>query len=263
MSRGKRTYFDRLSAVPGIAQAFRMTMKAALLTSRKEDGELDEERFYDLKLRMARKVAELWELSPMMEQYLIQRWVEEKVKPKVELKGEDFDYFGPGHSSDRSKWTGQDLELEILFTGKETHKLSDVNCELEAFEVRVMTENEVRKEHLYLDVTGLSYKDLRHAYKAISKCRELVGLGLRDVRRGAPESMDFTKALIAAHGEEGGLSRKDLAEIMEFKIYREDVPSGTYPLLQKYLKVGRKILRKLNRLEEYIHELTGIAPGTL
>src|SRR4030042_1169674 len=105
--------------MPGIPQAFRMTMKAALLTSNKEDGGIDEERFYDLKLRMARKVAELWELSPMMEQYLIQRWVEEKVKPKVELKEEDFDYFGAGDSGDRSKWTGQGLELEILLPGKE------------------------------------------------------------------------------------------------------------------------------------------------
>lgn len=263
MSREKRTYLDRLQAMPGIPQAFRLAMKAALLASRKEDGEVDEEEFYGLKLKIARKVAELWELSPMMEQYIIQRWVEEKVKLKVELKEEDLDYLGAGYSSDRSKATGQDLELEILYTGKEVSKLSDVNSELQRSETRVITENQTRKEHLYLDVTGLSYKDLRNAYQAITKCRKVLDLELKDVRRGAPESMDFTRALLAAVSEERGFGRKEVAEMLEFRIYTEDIPSGTYPLFQKYLKVGRSILRRLSKLEEYIHELTGIEVGTL
>ena len=263
MNREKRTYLDRLKAIPGQAQAFRLTMKAAIMASRKEDGEIDEERFYDLKLKIARKVAELWELSPTMEQYLIQRWVEDKVKPKGEVKEEDLDSFGKWDSSDRSQATGQDLELEILFTGKELSKLSEVNRQLEMSETRVITKKETRKEHLYLDVTGLSYKDLRNAYQAISKCRKMLGLELKDVKRGAPESMDFTRALLAAVSEERGFSRKEVAEMLDFKIYREDIPSGTYPLLQKYLKVGRPILRRLNKLDEYIHELTGIEIGTL
>lgn len=263
MNREKRTYLDRLKAIPGQPQAFRLTMKAAIMASRKEDGEIDEEKYYDLKLKIARKVAELWELSHTMEQYLIQRWVEEKAKLKVELKEEDIPFRGVGLFSDRSKTTGHDLELEILLTGKEVSELSDINSKLETFETRVIAENQIRKEHLYLDVTGLSYKDLRNAYQAINKCRKMLGMELREVRRGAPESMDFTRALLAARGEERGLSRKELAEIMEFKIYRQDIPSGTYPLFQKYLKVGRVILRRLNKLEEYIHELTGIAPGTL
>ena len=263
MSREKRTYLDRLKAMPGMPQAFRLTMKAAILASDKEDGGRDEEKFYGLKLKITRKVAELWELSPMMEQYLIQRWVGGKVKLKVEVKEEDLDYFGKGYSSDRSKAAGQDLELEILFTGKEVSKLSEVNSKLEMSETRVITKKETRKEHLYLDVTGLSYKDLRNAYQAITKCRKMLGLEPKDVRRGAPESMDFTRALLAAHSEERGFSRKEVAEMLEFKIYREDIPSGTYPLFQKYLKVGRSILRRLDKLDEYIHELTGIEVGTL
>ena len=263
MTGRKRTYLDRSKAIPGLTHAFRMTMKAAVIASDKKNGGRDEERFYDLKLKMTRRVAELWELSPMMEQYLIQRWVEEKVKPKVELREEDFDYFGTGDSSDRSMWTGQGLELEILLTGKEPSELAEVNSELEMSETRVIAEKETRNKHLYLDVTGLGYRDLRNAYEAITRCRKMLGLELRDVRRGAPESMDFTRALTAARLEERGFSRKEVAEMLDFKIYSEDVPSGTYPLLQKYLKVGREILRKLNRLEEYIHELTGIAPGTL
>lgn len=263
MNKEKRTYLDRSKAIPGLTQAYRLTMKAAIIASRKEDDETDEERYYDLKVKVVRKIAELWELSPTMEQYLIQRWVEEKAKVKVELKEEDIPYLGVGLFSDRSKTTGHDLELEILLAGEEVSELSDINSKLESLETRVITENQIRRKHLYLDVTGLSYKDLRNAHQAITKCRKMLGLELRDVRRGAPESMDFTRALLAARGEESGSSRKELAETLGFRIYRDDIPSGTYPLFQKYLKVGRLILRRLNKLEEYIHELTGIAPGTL
>ena len=263
MSREKRTYLERSQAIPGFMQAYRITMKAAIMASKKENGETDEEEFYVLKLKIVKKVAELWELSPMMEQYFIQRWVEGKAKTKAGIKEEDNYFLGARLFSDRQKTTGHDLELEILFTGKEVSELSDINQRLEDFEARVITEKQIRKEHVYLDVTGLSYKDLRNAYQIVTKCRKMLGVELRDVRRGAPESMDFTRALIAARGEEAGLSRKELAEIMEFRIYRQDIPSGTYPLFQKYLKVGREMSRRLNKLEEYIHELTGIAPGTL
>ena len=263
MTGGKRTYFDRLSAVPGIHQAFGVIMRAALMASREEYGEIDEEKFYDLKLKMARKVAELWELSPMMEQYLIQSWVEAKTKLRVELREKDLHYLEVGFSSDRAKATGQDLELEILFTGKEVLKSSEVNSQLERSEARVITEDQTRKNHLYLDVTGLSYKDLRNAYPAITRCRKMLGLEVRDVRRGAPASVDSTRALLAAYSEATGLSRKEVAEMLEFKIYTEDVPSGTYPLFQKYLKVGRVIKRRLYKLREYVHELTGMEQGTV
>lgn len=263
MSKEKRTYLERSKAIPGFMQAYRITMKAAIMASTKENGEADEEKFYDLKLKIVKKVAELWELSPVMEQYLIQRWVEEKVKLKAGVKLGD-NYFLWGRLfSDREKTTGHDLELEILFTGKDVSELPDINQRLEDSEARIITEKQIRKGHVYLDVTGLSYKDLRNAYQAIARCRKVLGIELKDVRRGAPESIDFTRALIAARAEEAGLSRKEIAEIMDFKIYTQDVPSGTYPLLQKYLKVGREISRRLKKLEEYIHELTGIAPRTL
>jgi hypothetical protein len=50
---------------------------------------------------------------------------------------------------------------------------------------------------------------------------------------------------------------------MKFKIYRQDIRSGTYPLVHKYIKVGTIILHRLNDLEAYIKELTGIDPDTL
>ncbi len=115
----------------------------------------------------------------------------------------------------------------------------------------------------YLDVTFIDYKTLRDTYKTIYKCRELLGIDTSDVRKGAPESIDNLRALFCARGEERGMSRKEMAEMLDFKIYYGDNPSGSYPLLQKYLKVGRWILYRLNKLEEYIHEITGIDPDTL
>ena len=68
---------------------------------------------------------------------------------------------------------------------------------------------------------------------------------------------------MCARGEERGISRKEMAKLLDFQIYSGDNPSGSYPLLQKYLKVGRWIVHRLNKLEEYIHELTGFEPNTL
>jgi hypothetical protein len=238
MPREKRTYLDRLKAIPGIRQAFMLTMEAAMRASTKEDGERDKEKYDELRLKIATRVSELWELSPIMEQYLIQRWVEGETKIN-------------------------DLESEILFTGEEITELSKINSKLETFETKMIIRNQIRKGHLYLDVTGLSYKDLRNAYRAIIECRKMVGINLKEIRKGAPESMDFTRALLAARGEERGLSRKKMAKLMGFKIYRRDIPSGTYPLFQKYIKVGRWILHRMNKLEDYIHELTGIEIDTL
>ncbi len=263
MAREKRTYLDRLKTMPGNQQAFMLTMKAARRASCKENGETDQEKYHELKLKITKKVAELWGLSPMMEQYIIQRWVEGKAKLKVKIQEKDYPFLGIGLFSDRSKTTGHDLELEILFTGKDIPELSSINSKLEILETRLITNNQIRKNHIYLDVTGLDYQDLRIAYKTVNKCRKLLGIDFKDVRTGAPESMDFTTALLTAMGEERGLSRKKIAEIMGFKIYSRDNPSGSYPLLQKYLKVGKWILCRLNKLEEYIHEVTGIDTDTL
>lgn len=261
----RRTHLEMMKAIPGIQQAYMLAMKAANRASCGEDGEIDEEKRNELKLKLTKKVSELWELSPAMEQYLIQRWVEGKVKVEVEpIPGEITGIISYLYR-DKSKDTGQDLELEILLAEKEGDipQLDVINSKLEDIETRLITPEQIRPEHIYLDVTAIDYKTLRNAYQAVNRCRKLLGIDTSEVRSGALESMDFTRALLAARGEERGLSRKELAKTMGFKIYRQDIPSGTYPLFHKYLRVGRRILDRLNKLEEYIHELTGIDTDTL
>ena len=142
-------------------------------------------------------------------------------------------------------------------------ELNDINKKLEDMETILITPEEMRADHIYLDVTFIDYKTLQNTYRAIKRCRQLLGIDISEVKTGAPESMDNLRALMCARLEERGYSRKEIAESLDFKIYKQDIPSGTYPLLHKYLRVGRKILKKLNKLEAYIHELTGINPDTL
>lgn len=257
----RRTRLEIIKATPGIQQAFMLAMKAVTIASRKENGEIDEAKSNDLKSKLTKKVSELWELSPAIEQYLIQRWVEGKVKLILEKT--------TGSTSsmyrDRLKYIGQDLELEIVLAEKDGNilELNDINKKLEDMETILITPEGMRSNHIYLDVTFIDYETLRNAYKAINRCRQLLGIDISEVKAGAPESMDNLRALTCARLEERGYSRKEMAESLGFKIYKQDIPSGTYPLLHKYLRVGRQILKKLNKLEAYIHELTGINPDTL
>lgn len=171
-----------------------------------------------------------------MEQYLIYRWV--------------------------LNW-GDELGYEIFFAGEIPSEISDINKILAEHDARLIDEKQFMEGHIYLDVTGLSYKDLKDAYKGIVECRKKLGIEFKDIRRGAPESIDYTRALLAARAEERGLSRKEIAKILDFKIYTDDIPSGTFPLFQKYLKIGRCIMERLNKLEDYIYEVTGIEQGYL
>lgn len=261
----RRTHLEIMKAIPGIQQAFRLTIKASTIASLKEGGGIDEAKCNELMLKLAIKVSEIWELSPAMRQYLIQRWVETKVKDKVEeIPGENTGLPRPLYE-DPTKDTDKDLELEILLAEKDGNitELADINKKLEDMGTILITPEKMRSDHIYLDVTFIDYKTLRNAYKAVNRCRQLLGIDVSEVKAGAPESIDNLRALFCARLEERGYSRKEMAELLDFKIYKQDIPSGTYPLLHKYLRVGRQIMNKLNKLEAYIHELTGINPDTL
>jgi hypothetical protein len=258
----RRTHVEIMLAKPGIRQAYMLAMKATLRSSMNKDGEVDEIKSSELILKLTKKISELWELSPMMEQYLIQRWAEGATTKSEPMSADE--YIGYLYR-DKTKDRGQNLLLEFVLAENNSEKknLNELNSKLENNEAKLVTIENMRQGHIYLDVTFIDYKALRNAYESVKTCRKLLDLETSDVRRGAPESMDFTRALAAARGEERGLSRKELAKIMGFKIYTGENPSGSYPLLQKYLRVGKWILKRLNKLEEYIHELTGIDPDTL
>ena len=100
----RRTRLEIINATPGIQQAFMRAMKAVTIASIKEKGGIDESKSNELKFKLTKKISELWELSPAIEQYLIQRWVEGKVKLIPEETTGLIGYL----YRDRSKDTGQD-----------------------------------------------------------------------------------------------------------------------------------------------------------
>ena len=109
--------------------------------------------------------------------------------------------------------------------------------------------------HIYLDVTFLPYRSIPEAYGAILLCRRCLGIRNRDLREGAPESVDTERALKCVRMSEMGLPSKEIARKLGFSIYSADNPSGSYPLFGKYIKRGREIQRKLEALSTFLMSL--------
>ena len=119
----------------------------------------------------------------------------------------------------------------------------------------IQLHNELKKDHLYLDVTSLSYKELKNSYKFIHSYRANFGLLKEDMKEGSPLHVDVEKALNAFHLKSGKLSSKQIAYKLGFKVYLKDNPSGSYPLLHKYLKVGAELHSKLDVFESFLWEI--------
>lgn len=115
----------------------------------------------------------------------------------------------------------------------------------------ILPQNNVKKKHIYLDVTSLSYDALRKAYKIILATRKKCGLVKSDLREGTTKTIDVDKALDAVYLSRIG-SIKEAVTKCGFKIYRRDNPSGSYPLFRKYLKLGEELQSKLIELENFL-----------
>jgi hypothetical protein len=109
--------------------------------------------------------------------------------------------------------------------------------------------------HICLDVTYLPQRALNLAYKGVVLCRQYLGIKKEDLREGAPAAIETGKALEAAHLRNVGTPSKEIAEELGCRIYRKDNPSGTYPLLRKYLKQGRVILQRVDALDEFLNSV--------
>lgn len=257
------TYFGKLRRLPGMSQAFMMVFTYTRWFSSVNKVEQDsDKKSKEIEYKAVRKIAELWELSEAAEELLIKKWVERKPrKAKVidlrkKTRGGIEGLFRGIERVDKSYEIGVEIllgeEEGIKEIQKACAKLNDVNVTIQPLKT-------FKDKHIYLDVSEIDYKTYTKAYRAVLMCRDKLGISAkRDMKRGAPESIDGTRALLVAYGEGRGISRKKLAEIMDFKIYREDNPSGSFPLLHKYLKAGREIADKLDKLEEYLQSITGL-----
>jgi len=129
-------------------------------------------------------------------------------------------------------------------------KVNDLNCR----GAIVTSRKGMLQNHIYLDVTYLPYDVLHMAYRSISSLRKSFGRPKEDLREGAPETFDTTKALKCVELVNAGKSSKETARELGFHIYTVDNPSGNYPLFRKYLKKGREIRKKLNALESFLND---------
>jgi hypothetical protein len=164
-------------------------------------------------------------------------------------------------------WSEYDLSLsEIDFPllvflmnaegDKDIKTLKEHNQEFRKKGFVVISAEQIQKGHIYLDVTELTYPSLRSAYKTITLCRKYLGIKKKDLQAGAPSKIDTQKALNAVYLKHSLKSSKDIAKQLGFKIYSSDNPSGSYPLLYKYLKIGSKVEDRLVKLDKFLSSIT-------
>ncbi len=108
------------------------------------------------------------------------------------------------------------------------------------------------RDRVYLDVTHLSCEDPHRVYKAVTACREALGISQG---KGRPKSKDLTKAMRAAFMvDEMGMSHVQVGEKLGFPVYRDAIRSAS-PLVTRYLRLGRELRPKLAELEQYLQSL--------
>jgi hypothetical protein len=267
---------DKVEKIPGMGHAFALINEYSIFGSGRLMGESNEletdKKAEEVRRKGVRKIAELWGLSESSENVLIRKWVEVEAR---EVEGKGFTYLKLLGLENEEAGEGEeelgrviaiyvpreteDLKIEILLGEEEdcAHDLKQLRSKLKKTKASLSDSREVKKGHIYLDVTEIDYKTLCSAYKGIQMCRSALGVNKRDMKRGAPPSIDTTRALLAAEAARRGLRREEIAEYLGFNIYPAEV-SNTFPLLHKYIKVGREIADKLDKLEKYLQEITGI-----
>jgi hypothetical protein len=201
-------------------------------------AQTEDEILEDLATEAGPKIAELWDLS----------------EPAGERLS-DFTYWGSivdAHGT-APYWLPYVLVVktrkrEAVDTLRATH------TEFLRRHAVVTSPEGIKDGHVYLDVTYLPYRALPLAYGALLYCREQLGIEKKDLREGARPSMDGEMALKCAELEREKGAKKAAIEL-GFRIYRDDNPSGSYPLFRKYLNEGRRIERLLGILDEFLYSL--------
>lgn len=141
----------------------------------------------------------------------------------------------------------------LLLEGeKQLQLVKDHRQELQDKGVITISANQVQKGHVYLDVTELPYGSFRSAYKVIGLIRRYLGIKKKDLQAGAPSRIDTQKALEAIYLKNIHKSSKSIAKQLGFRIYSSDNPSGSYPLLHKYLKLGKELEERLVELDKFL-----------
>jgi len=194
---------------------------------------------FDAQLELAAleagpKIAELWELSENAGRYLstVIYWRRYSLAPTR------IDY------------------SPLVVVSMEHRKISAV-LENHAKELRekgvfMTCIRQLQKNHVYLDITDLPSVSFRQASRAVSICRRYLGIKRKDLQPGGTGTINAERALEAFYLRKMGKPSKKIASELGFKVYTQDNPSGSYPLLRKYLKLGSEINEKLLNLDKFL-----------
>jgi hypothetical protein len=256
-------HLHKVEKIPGMSNAFGLVNEYSIFGSGGDPREYGEEKAKEIRRKGVRKIAELWKLSESEEKILIKKWVEtkrQKIKDRKSYEPMDIRSIFKVRYSYVPRDPSEDSEIEILLGDEEENVrgFNKIKKKLSKRKAILSDSSKVKKGNIYLDVTEIDFKTFRRVYKDIKLCRSELGMNKRDTKRGAPESIDERIALLAAEANRAGMSRKEIAKRMGFKIYKKDNPSGSFPLLHKYIKMGREMAKKLDKLEKYLQEMTGI-----
>jgi hypothetical protein len=271
---------DKVEKMPGMYHALKLISVYSFFASGRDPSEYSGDKGKEIRRKGVGKIAELWELSEAAEKVLVREWVEAEAKPLVveeldddfvALFEEEAEEVGLRTSSGRDARGDEDsgrdarddennlnVKIVVAEEGRNIEGWQQIREELDKKGAALLPLNMVENRHIYLDVTDVEYTKLRRAYKAIRLLRSRLGINKRDMKTGAPESINEDAALLAAFADRHGVRRKKIAEFLRFKIYCGDNPSGSYPLAQKYIKRGRELIDQMGKLEAYLQELTGI-----
>jgi hypothetical protein len=103
---------------------------------------------------------------------------------------------------------------------------------------------------IYLDVTDASKEDIERVIPLVNQLRRSLQLQNPTLKTGAPSSRNEATAVEAALLHRDGKSFVEIGKTFQWKIYDEDIPSGTCPNAEKYVKLGEEILEMVATLDQ-------------
>lgn len=275
-SKPKKNLTDKLLSIPGIRHAIKLVRDYAWLCAidetldRIESGELGNNYRQRLHKTRAENMDKFFE-DGFLNSYLgdsIDEWLEWfalEAGPEIAELWELSEGAGDklaeviywGQSSPFAKQSYL-LPFVLMTDAKDpqvVRMLGEKYLEFHQKHAIVISPKGRQQDHIYLDVTYLPYRSLHEVYEAILLCRQYLRIQSKDLREGAPASIDTKKALQCTRLADMRMPSKKIARELSFTIYSRDNPSGSYPLFRKYLKRGREIQQKLDALSTFLAEL--------
>lgn len=108
---------------------------------------------------------------------------------------------------------------------------------------------------IYMDVTDANKDDIINAIPGVMMIRDELKPANPTLRRGPPATRDEKTAVEAARLHRAGESLVKIGKKFGWRVYKNDVSTGTCPTAVRHVAIGENILSKVADLERAIREL--------